>query len=235
MRSQLSEISNGTNGFDPRRDRRVIELPRTAALLDAHTRMRDHTASRENFVTHSRRVFRALLEAAVCELPFESIDVRTPPGHTFRGVRPTCSVCAVAVVRAGESIESEVWSILPGARIGKILIQRDRATSQPHLYYSHLPPRIGDGHVLLLEPMLATGGSLLTALDVLRAAGVTDDRVVVVNVLASPSGLRRVVERHPDLRIVTSSIEESLDINNFMIPGIGDFGDRYFGTDGHPR
>ncbi|MBC7631519.1 uracil phosphoribosyltransferase [Aeromicrobium sp.] len=207
-------------------------LPATPALLAAHTLIRDRDASREVFTTQSRRVFRMLLETAVGLLPSEPKEVLTPAGHVFTGLVLTENVCAVSVVRAGESLESELWAVVPGVRVGKILIQRDKSTAQPRLYYSHLPPNMEHQHVLLLEPMLATGGSLLAALDVLASAGTPSSRVIAVNLLSSPPGLARVMEEHPDLTVVTSSVEQELDDNAFMVPGIGDFGDRYFGTDG---
>ncbi len=210
---------------------RVHELPRTTALIDAHTRIRDRNATRQDFTTHSRRIFRLLLESAIGLLPAAPQSVLTPPGHVFEGLKVTGAVCAVAVVRAGEAFESELWAVAPGMRVGKILIQRDRASKQPQVYYSHLPPDLEGQHVLLLEPMLATGGSLLAALEVLAEAGVPSSRVICVNVLCSRQGLDRVLDLHRELRIVTSSVEPALDADAFMVPGIGDFGDRYFGTD----
>ena len=210
----------------------VHVLPATPALLAAHTLIRHREASREVFTTQSRRVFRMLLETAVGLLPSEPKAVLTPAGHVFEGLVITEKACAVSVVRAGESLESELWAVVPGMRVGKILIQRNKSTKQPRLYYSHLPPNMEHQHVLLLEPMLATGGSLLAALEVLAAAGTPSSRVIAVNLLSSPPGLARVLEEHPGLTIVTSSVERDLDDNAFMVPGIGDFGDRYFGTDG---
>lgn len=154
----------------------------------------------------------------------------TPVGETYHGLKFATKVCAVPVIRAGESMEAELREIHPGIRIGKILIQRDKQTKLPHLYYSHLPADIAERHVLLLEPMLATGGSAKAAIGVLLRAGVREDRIVLVDFLAAPEGIRAVHEAHPDVTIVTSSIEERLNGHAFMIPGIGDFGDRYFGT-----
>ncbi|MGF4045395.1 uracil phosphoribosyltransferase [Paenarthrobacter nitroguajacolicus] len=202
--------------------------------MDAQTRIRDRDATRQVFITQSRRILRLLLEAGVGLLPTEPKAVITPAGHVFEGQTLTERVCAVSVVRAGESFEHELWSIAPEMRLGKILIQRDKTTKEPQLFYSHLPLEVGDQHVLLLEPMLATGGSLMTALAVLESVGVSSPRVIVLNLLSSPQGLERVLSAHPEIDIVTASVESRLDANAFMVPGIGDFGDRFFGTDG-PR
>lgn len=209
-------------------------IAQTPSLIDAHTRIRDRDASRGDVLLHGRRIIRFLLEDALSLLPHDVVQVLTPAGHRYNGRRAAVDrVCAVSVVRAGEAMETELWSIAPDVRIGKILIQRDRITKRPSLHWAHLPDDIRNGHVLLLEPMLATGGSLLTAIDILNDAGVPDDRIIVVSVLASPQGIDRLAESRPEVRIVTSSIEERLDENAYMVPGIGDFGDRWFGTEGN--
>lgn len=218
---------------DVRISRGAHLIAQSPSLIDAHTRIRDRNASQRDLIVHGRRIIRLLLEEALGLLPREDVEVVTPAGHTYRGNRIAASdVCAVSVVRAGEAMESELWSIFPGMPIGKILIQRDRASKQPSLHWAHLPPRIADGHVLLLEPMLATGGSLLKAIEVLLAAGVSERKIIVATVLASPVGIERVTRACPQLSLVTSSVESELDDNAYMVPGIGDFGDRWFGTDG---
>lgn len=208
----------------------VHSLPQTNQLRAMHTIIRDQHASREDFVFYSRRIIRLLLEAAMDLLPFDEHDVTTPVGETYHGLKFASKLCAVPVIRAGESMEAELREVHPGIRIGKILIQRDKETKLPHLYYSNLPEDIGERFVLLLEPMLATGGSALAAIRVLLEADVKEENVILVNFLASPEGLDAVSQAHPKLEIITSSIEEKLNDNAFMVPGIGDFGDRYFGT-----
>jgi uracil phosphoribosyltransferase len=210
----------------------VHVLPDTPQLRALHTVMRDRDADRTAFVTSARRVMRLLLERALDELPHERHDVETPVGATYEGVRLAVPVCGVSVVRAGDSMETELREIVPGMRLGKILVQRDKVTKKPKLYYSALPKDIGAGHVLLLDPMLATAGTALTAVQVLLEAGVAEERIVFVNLLSAPEGLEVLRDRHPGLRVVTSSVEQRLNEHAFMVPGIGDFGDRFFGTDG---
>ncbi|WP_081605883.1 uracil phosphoribosyltransferase [Rhodococcus sp. AW25M09] len=213
------------------RDRPGVHLlVQTKQLRAMHTIIRDRHASQEAFVNYAGRINRLLLEAAVDLLPFDYHEVTTPVGETYRGLRFASRLCAVPVIRAGESMESAFRELYSGVSIGKILVQRDKNTKLPRLYYSHLPDDIASRHVLLLEPMLATGGSALAAIDVLVEAGVREDRIVFVNFLASPQGLEAVCRARPQVQIVTSSIEERLNDEAFMIPGIGDFGDRFFGT-----
>ncbi|TLS45049.1 uracil phosphoribosyltransferase [Streptomyces montanus] len=205
-------------------------LPQTDQLRAIHTIIRDRDCTRENFLFYSRRVIRLLLEGGMDLLPFTKKQVTTPVGATFHGLEFASKLCAVPVIRAGEAMESELRDVHPGIRIGKILIQRDRRTKLPHLYYKHLPDDIADRYVLLLEPMLATAGSALAAVDVLLESGVREDRIIMINFLSSPEGLRRVATERPRVKIVTSAIEDRLNEQAFMVPGIGDFGDRFFGT-----
>jgi uracil phosphoribosyltransferase len=205
-------------------------LPQTNQLRAMHTVIRDRDCPRADFVHYARRIIHLLLEEALGQLPFTPKAVTTPVGATYPGLEFSAKLCAVPVIRAGESMEAVVRELHPGIRIGKILIQRDKQTKLPHLFYKHLPADIAERQVLLLEPMLATGGSALAAVDVLLDAGVPADRITMINVLSSPEGLSRIQQERPDLRIVTSSVEERLNEHAFMIPGIGDFGDRFFGT-----
>lgn len=207
-------------------------LPQTDQLRALHTVIRDRNARREDFVSCSGRIIRMLIEAGLNLLPFEPHDVRTPVGATYHGLRPATRLCGVPVVRAGESMEGELRAVCPGVPIGKILVQRDPTTKLPKLYYTKLPADIAERHVLLLEPMLATGGTARAAIEVLLERGVAEQNIVFVNFITVPEGLTAVCERFPRVRIVTSSIEERLNENAYMLPGIGDFGDRYFGTDG---
>lgn len=211
---------------------KVHLLPQTDQLRALHTLVRDRHARREEFVLHSGRVIRMLVEAGLNLLPFEPYDVPTPVGGTYPGLRLAAELCGVPVIRAGESMETELRAVCPGIPIGKILIQRDPATKLPRLYYTKFPADIADRHVLLLDPMLATGGTATASIELLLEQGVSEGHIVLVTFLTVPEGITAVCERFPGVRIVTSSIEQRLDENAYMVPGIGDFGDRYFGTDG---
>ncbi|MGW0393829.1 uracil phosphoribosyltransferase [Streptomyces sp. NPDC003042] len=208
----------------------VHPLPQTDQLRAMHTIIRDRGASRADFVFYSRRIIRLLLESALDQLPFDKHEVVTPVGETYDGLKFASKLCAVPVIRAGDSMVDELRAVVPAIPVGKVLIQRDNTTKLPHLLYQNLPDDIADRHVLLLEPMLATGGSANAAIGVLRGAGVREENIVFVNFLAAPEGIAAVHAKHPAVKIVTSSVEERLNENAFMIPGIGDFGDRFFGT-----
>ena len=113
-------------------------------------------------------------------------------------------------------------------RIGKILIQRDEETSKPRLFYDKLPEDIKDRWVLLLDPMLATGGSALMAVDVLLSRGVPEDRIIFLNLISSPEGVQNFADKYPKLRVVTAFVDQGLNEKNYIVPGLGDFGDRFY-------
>lgn len=115
-------------------------------------------------------------------------------------------------------------------RLGKILIQRDEETALPKLFYVKLPHDIGQRYVFLLDPMLATGGSAIMAIDSLKERGVTADRIIFVNLVSCPEGLTNLFRAHPQIKVVTAAIDEGLNERSYIVPGLGDFGDRYFGT-----
>jgi uracil phosphoribosyltransferase len=220
-----------TSSIDHYLGRNVHLLSQTNQLRALHTGIRDRNARREDFVHYSGRIIRLLIEAGLELLPFEQHDVTTPVGRTYHGLRFTPKLCGVPIIRAGESMEAGLRAVCPSIRIGKILIQRDKVTKLPHVYYSALPADIAARHVLLLDPMLATGGTARAAIQILLDNGVAEDRIVFVNLITVLDGIAAVCDRYPKVKIVTSAIEESLNENAYMLPGIGDFGDRYFGTD----
>jgi uracil phosphoribosyltransferase len=205
-------------------------LPQTHQLRALHTIIRDRTVRRDDFVFYSRRIMRLLIETGLNLLPFEPWEVETPVRRKFDGLRFT-SLCGVSVARAGESMEAELREVCRSIRIGKILIQRDKVTKLPHLYYSNLPHDIAQRNVLLMDPMLATGGTALAAIQVLLDKGVDEDKIVFINLITVPEGITALCQRYPKVKLVTSAIDERLNENAYMMPGIGDFGDRYFGTD----
>lgn len=113
-------------------------------------------------------------------------------------------------------------------RLGKILIQRDEETAMPKLFYVKLPEDIPNRYVLLLDPLLATGGSAAMAIDVLKEKGVPEKRILFLNVLASPEGLEMFKEKYPEVVVITGMIDDGLNEQKYVVPGVGDFGDRYY-------
>merc|ERR1719336_1149869 len=142
-------------------------------------------------------------------------------------------LCAVDIVRSGGILLEAVRRICPELKTAKILIQRDEETALPKLFYSKLPDNISDYQVILCDPMLATGGSALMAVQVLKDAGVAEEAILFLNVLSCPEGLKAMAEKAPGVRILTAVVDERLNEQKFIVPGLGDYGDRYYGTTGY--
>jgi uracil phosphoribosyltransferase len=136
------------------------------------------------------------------------------PSRFTLGVSPTGKICGVSVLRAGEAMEPALRACCRSARIGKILIQRNRDTSLPKLIYSKLPEDIANRWVLLLDPMLATGGSAVTAISVLLASGVREANIIFLNIISCPEGLQAITVKYPDVKIVTGWQDAGLDETN---------------------
>ncbi|KAJ1834284.1 Uracil phosphoribosyltransferase, synthesizes UMP from uracil [Coemansia sp. RSA 2711] len=195
------------------------------------TIIRDTNTPRGDFVFYSDRVIRLLVEEGLNYLPVVPKEVTTPMGATFQGVAFEGRICGVSIMRAGESMEQGLRDVCTSVRIGKVLIQRDERTAQPKLYYSKLPKDIADRWVLLLDPMLATGGSAIKCIEVLLEAGVKEECILFVNLICAPEGALMMLEKFSKLQIITAEIDEGIDEQKFILPGLGDFGDRYFGTE----
>ncbi|GAB1200541.1 Uracil phosphoribosyltransferase, synthesizes UMP from uracil [Aspergillus pseudonomiae] len=173
-------------------------------------------------------IIRLLVEEGLNHLPVVEQAVTTPVGRTYLGVKFEGKICGVSIMRAGEAMEQGLRDCCRSVRIGKILIQRDEETCKPKLFYEKLPADISSRWVLLLDPMFATGGSATLAVEILKAKGVPEDRILFLNLIASPSGVADFAERFPKLRVVTAFIDQGLDEKKYIIPGLGDFGDRYY-------
>jgi len=205
-------------------------LEQSPQLKTLYTIIRDKKTNREDFIFYSDRIIRLLVEEGLNYLPIKQKKVNTLTGSNFSGFEFKGKVCAVSIVRAGESMEKAVREICKKIRIGKILIQRDENTALPNLIYSKLPKDISKRYVLLLDPMLATGGSVCKAIDVLKEKNVDENKIIFINLISCPEGLKKLKKDFPQVKIVTGVIDKKLNLNSYIIPGLGDFGDKYFGT-----
>ncbi|RHZ52479.1 hypothetical protein CDV55_102853 [Aspergillus turcosus] len=216
------------NGFKPDQ---VILLPQNCQLLTLMTIIRDVNTTGTLFTSTVQKIARQLMTLALDSVPTENHTVQTPVGETYSGCRPAQEVCGVSILRAGASMEQALRETWVGPlSFGNILIQRDEETSLPRFLYCKLPAQVSKCCVLLLEPMLATGGSLVKAIEILVERGVPEEEIVLVNIVAAKQGLERVMGRFPLLRIVTAAVDEDLTVKNYISPGLGDFGDRFYGT-----
>ena len=194
---------------------------------DALVSLRDKYTSPEHFRRAATRISVLLAAEAMRDLPTLDTSVETPIGSA-PGRRVGADVVVVPVLRAGLGMLDAVLELLPAARVGHIGLQRDEATAIASKYYTKLPRDLANSFVLMIDPMLATGGSAVAALDLLQHAGAKVVRMICI--VAAPEGVALVEQHHPDVEVYTPVVDRELNSHRYIVPGLGDFGDRLYGT-----
>jgi uracil phosphoribosyltransferase len=202
----------------------LIEHP---LVQDALATLRDARTGPDVFRQTARRISVLLAMEALRDLPTTAGTVDTPL-ETAPARRIAADVVVVPVLRAGLGMLDAVLELVPGARVGHLGLQRDERTAVASKYYSKLPANLRDSYVLMVDPMLATGGSAVAGLDLLLAAGAINIRMVCI--VSAPEGIAVVHDTHPEIEIFTPAVDRELNAHKFILPGLGDFGDRLYGT-----
>jgi uracil phosphoribosyltransferase len=195
-------------------------------VQDCLAGLRDASTDPEEFRDLARKAITFLLYEATADLPLRKGTVKTPLKEAEAWTVDS-EVVAIPVLRAGLGLLPPVLELLPRVSVGYIGLERDEDTAVARIYYKKLPP-LGGKVPLLLDPMLATGGSGAQALDLIKEAGGRGARMVCV--VAAPEGVKVIEQRHPEVDIYSAAIDEGLNDRAFIVPGLGDFGDRLFGT-----
>ncbi|XP_018397206.1 PREDICTED: uridine-cytidine kinase-like 1 isoform X2 [Cyphomyrmex costatus] len=207
-------------------------LPDTPQIKGLHTFIRNKETYRDEFIFYSKRLIRLVIEYALSLLPFEDVTVETPQGVLYSGKRgATDKICGVSILRAGETMEQAVRDVCKDIRIGKILIQTNQQTGEPELYYLRLPKDIKDYRVILMDATVATGAAAIMAIRVLLDHDVAEENVLLASLLMAESGVHSIAYAFPRVKIVTSALDPEINEKFYVLPGIGNFGDRYFGTE----
>merc|ERR1719495_2765014 len=229
LRSKLAEFANG-NGTSMPSTLKV--LPSTPQIRGLHTYIRNRKTARDEFIFYSKRLIRLVIEYSLSLLPFKSVTVSTPQGIQYEGRRCTVrKICGVSILRAGETMEQALSDVCKDIRIGKILIQTNWDSGEPELYYLRLPKDIKDYQVILMDATVATGAAAMMAIRVLLDHDVPEANINLVSLLMAESGVHTIAYAFPDVKIVTSAVDPEINEKFHVMPGIGNFGDRYFGTE----
>ena len=194
---------------------------------DALVSLRDKRTPPDAFRRAATRISVLLAAEALREMPTTDVTVETPLSPA-QGRRIAGDVVVVPVLRAGLGMLDAVLELVPDARVGHIGLQRDEMTAVASQYYSKLPSRLDASVVLMIDPMLATGGSAVAALDLLQKAGAPTIRMICI--VAAPEGVELVDRHHPHVVIYTPVVDRMLNEHKYIVPGLGDFGDRLYGT-----
>jgi uracil phosphoribosyltransferase len=205
----------------------AVHLVHHPIAQDVLMMLRDRTTDPTEFRLLTHRLSLILTIEATRKLPMVLARVETPLEQA-QGEALDVNIVVVPVLRAGLGMAEAVLQMLPHARVGHVGLQRDEQTAIASQYYSKLPPGIAGSTALIVDPMLATGGSAIAAIKVLQQAGVQDIRLVCI--IAAPEGIAAVEAAYPALPIFTPVIDRELNKQKFILPGLGDFGDRLYGT-----
>lgn len=197
---------------------------------DALARLRDARTSREDFRRALSILARLIAVEATGQLPSAAVNVETPHGPCAARIVDGPGIVVIAVLRSGLGMLEAMLDLLPGAAVGVVGLERESVTKQPREYCVKLPPDQG-GDVFVVDPMIATGGSAVHALDLLNAHGIADERIHFLGLLAAPEGASRLLESHPAVPVFVAALDSHLDPAKEIVPGMGDVGDRLFGTE----
>ena len=162
------------------------------------------------------------------DLPVEEVEIETPMMKSVQKQLAGKQVAIIPILRAGLGMVDGILQLIPAAKVGHVGLYRDEETLEPHEYFVKLPDDITSRQLLVVDPMLATGGSAVMAIDALKKRGASNIKFVCL--VAAPEGVKVLQEAHPDVDIYTAALDERLNENGYIVPGLGDAGDRLFGT-----
>ena len=192
------------------------------------TLLRDKRTGSKEFREMIAEVSMLMCYEATRDLPLKEVEIETPMTMTKSNVISGRKLAFVPILRAGLGMVDGVLEMIPAAKVGHIGIYRDPESHKPVDYYCKLPKAIASRHVIVLDPMLATGGSAVEAINLLKKEGVQNIKFMCI--IAAPEGLDALTTAHPDVQVYCAALDEKLDENKYILPGLGDAGDRIFGT-----
>ena len=190
--------------------------------------IRNKDTDTKNFREIIKELATLLAYESFKDVPTMEIEVETPLEKTMQTVVKENSIAIVPILRAGLGMVDGIFTVFPAAKVGHIGLYRDEETLQPQEYYCKLPTGIDEKVVMVVDPMLATGGSACDAISMLKKRGCT--KIKLLSIIAAPVGVEKVAKAHPDVEIYVSTLDRCLNENGYILPGLGDAGDRIFGT-----
>lgn len=193
------------------------------------TKLRDVNTGTAEFRNAAHRISHIIAQEVINHIEVESTTVKTPFKEDMIGIKIKKEIVLIPILRAGMILVPSFLEYFPNAKIGIIGCKRDEVTKIPHIYYKNLPSFNANQQIIVLDPMIATGGTALVALDLLKKGGIQEHQMIFANVICCPEGINAVKTEYPNLLIISAIEDAYLTKDKFIYPGIGDFGDRYFG------
>lgn len=190
--------------------------------------LRDVNTGSKEFRELVQEIAMLMAYESLRDLPTEYVEIKTPITTTKSKMLSKKKIAIVPILRAGLGMVDGILALVPTAKVGHIGLYRDEETLEPREYYCKLPKDIDKAQVIILDPMLATGGSAVAAVDFIKEKGCKN--IKFMSLIAAPEGVKRLVEAHPDIQLYCGCLDEKLNENGYIVPGLGDAGDRIFGT-----
>ncbi|CAB3406392.1 unnamed protein product [Caenorhabditis bovis] len=208
----------------------LIILKQTPQVRGLVTFVRDRATSRDNHIFYSDRLMRILIEEVMNHMPYKDIEVELSNGRKTMGKRKDAMICGLPIMRAGECMESALRSVVKDCVIGKILIQTNESTFDPELHYIRLPPHITKYKVIIMDATVTTGSAAMMAIRVLLDHDVREEDIFVASLLMGQQGAHTLAYAFPKVKLITTAMDTHMTEHCYLIPGMGNFGDRYYGT-----
>ncbi|PAV76205.1 hypothetical protein WR25_21345 [Diploscapter pachys] len=208
----------------------LILIDQTPQVRGLHTFIRDRRTKRDDIIFYSERLTRILIEEAMNFMPYTEKEIELSNRQKEIGLRKNTQICGVAIMRAGETMENSLRAIVKDCKMGKILIQTNEMTKEPELYYLRLPKDINKYKVFLMDATVATGAAAMMAIRILLDHDVPEDNIYLLSLLMSEPGVNALAYAFPKVRLITTAVDQELSENFYVLPGMGNFGDRYYGT-----
>lgn len=211
-----------------------LTVVRSNAFKALLTIIREKTVPTSEFRKYSKRLIRILLEEALALHCKDDIIKESPCGYYKGKINELGQedYIAVSILRSGDAMLDELLNIMPDVRVGKILVQRNEESSikEAIYFFQKLPNNINEKKVILVDPMIATGGSAIASIEILLKKGIKEENILFVNIISCEDGLKNLFMRYPKIHIITGSCDPAILPIKYIAPGLGDFGDRYYGT-----
>jgi len=194
------------------------------------TVLRNKKTKRCSFQKNANLISEILAQQTLLHIQTKQVHIETPIDAT-EGIERCDDVMLVPILRSGITMLPAFLKFFPGASIGVMGLQRDEKTAQAHWYYHKLPTITSNQQIIIIDPMIATGGTGIETIGFLKKEGIPEDKMLFVSIISAPEGINAITEKYPHVTIISAGKDKELNKKKFIVPGLGDFGDRYFGTE----
>uniref|UniRef100_A0A0K0FFN2 Uridine kinase n=1 Tax=Strongyloides venezuelensis TaxID=75913 RepID=A0A0K0FFN2_STRVS len=209
----------------------LILLKQTRQIIGQITKIRNRECSRDEFIFYSDRILSLLIEESMNHIPYVDHLVTMANGKVVRGRKKNTELCGISIMRAGETLEKALRNVIKDCKMGKMLIQTNEVSKEPELYYLRFPKNVNKYKILLLDATVASGAAAMMAIRILLDHDINEEDIILCSLLMAEPGVHALAYAFPKVKLVTAAIDKEINENFHVLPGLGNFGDRYYGTE----